>query len=282
MKATPLRSTVFFAPVGAVLLLLTTPLTNAQTPGSLTNSLVTYYSFSGNFNDQSSNNNHLSAITNVSLGIDRFGNSNSALKFNSTNSQVKSSQSLGIVGNANRSVSFWFNVPNNPVGNISLLGLGVASENRGGSAVLFQNWSNIASTPNFQVLSHQADINTGTLSSNYFNSWHHFSFVYSGQVSLTQLFIDGVLVSSIPSNLANETIDTVDAPVTLGKYDTWNDVLPSLANASIDDVAVYDRALSTNEVTSLYQAQAVPEPSTYALLLLSGAASLFALKRRKR
>lgn len=259
----------------------TTSFLNAQTPGSLSNGLIAHYRFSGDYNDTSSNNNHLSALTNVTLGTDRFGNAGSALKFNSTNSQAKSSQSLGIVGNADRSVSFWFNVPNNPVGNISLLGLGVASVNRGGSAVLLQNWPDITSTPNFQVWSHLAAINTGTLTSNYFNSWHHFSFVYSGQVSLTQLFINGAEVSSIPINPANETINTVDAPVTLGRYDTWNDVFASLADASIDDITIHDRALSTNEVTSLYQAQSVPEPSTYALLLLGGATSLWAVKRRK-
>lgn len=267
------------------LLILSTYLTtHAGIVGIPTNGLVTYYSFSGNLSDQTTNNNHLSTFRNVSLEFDRFGNSNSALRFNSTDSQAKSSRSLGIVGNGDRSVSFWFNVPNNPVGNISLLGLGVASENRGGSAVLLQNWPGIASTPNFQVWSHFADINTGTLAGNYFNSWHHFSFVYSGQVSLTRLFIDGTLVSSIPSFLFNETIDTVDGPVTLGKFEAWHGGFPSLAGASIDDVTIYNRALSMSEVTSLYQAQsaAVPEPSTFLTgTLLVGAALISILKRRK-
>jgi hypothetical protein len=53
----------------------------------------------------------------------------------------------------------------------------------------------------------------------------------------------------------------------------------------IDDVYIYNKALSSEEVTALYQAQsvAVPEPSTFLTgMLLVGAASLWALKRRKR
>ncbi len=49
-------------------------------------------------------------------------------------------------------------------------------------------------------------------------------------------------------------------------------------NGLMSDLTIYDVTLQPDEINTLYT---VPEPSTYALLLLSGAASLWALKRRK-
>lgn len=46
----------------------------------------------------------------------------------------------------------------------------------------------------------------------------------------------------------------------------------------IDDIRLYNRAISAAEVSEIHS---IPEPSTYALLFLGGAASLWALKRRK-
>ena len=50
-------------------------------------------------------------------------------------------------------------------------------------------------------------------------------------------------------------------------------------SGTIDDIRLYNRAISAAEVSEIYNA---PEPSTYALLILGGAASLWALRRRQR
>jgi hypothetical protein len=70
-------------------------------------------------------------------------------------------------------------------------------------------------------------------------------------------------------------------PLSIGQTGNADDPFLSSLGAQLDDMYFWDRPLSSEEVTELYNAQVVPEPSTYALLLLSGAASLWVLKRRK-
>jgi hypothetical protein len=48
----------------------------------------------------------------------------------------------------------------------------------------------------------------------------------------------------------------------------------------IDEVAIYDRALSWEEVQSHFAVATVPEPASW-LLLLAGAAGLACLRRRR-
>ena len=70
------------------------------------NSLIAYYPFNGNTNDESGNNNHGTLKGNTTLSEDRNGNTNEALYFDGSNSWVELTDfNLG----QNLSIAFWVN-----------------------------------------------------------------------------------------------------------------------------------------------------------------------------
>ena len=75
---------------------------------TLSDDLVAHYTFSGNFNDSSSSSNNLDMrSTGTVLDVDRFGNTNSALRLGTTTDYAQSSKNIGISGNGSHSVSVW-------------------------------------------------------------------------------------------------------------------------------------------------------------------------------
>ena len=76
----------------------------------LNDGLVAYYPFNGNANDVSGNGKD-GIVNGATLTNDRFGNPNSAYRFTRTQN-IQPSRNIGISGNADRTISLWFEADN--------------------------------------------------------------------------------------------------------------------------------------------------------------------------
>jgi len=92
------------------------------------------------------------------------------------------------------------------------------------------------------------------------NFWHHASIVWDG-TNTAILYLDGVNVSSGVSN--SPTPDSKHRPFTIGATSYLSE--SGFFNGSIDDVRIYNHALSPGEIQ-----QIIPEPATVLLLSLGG------------
>jgi hypothetical protein len=128
------------------------------------------------------------------------------------------------------------------------------------------------------VWGHYAQIAANNLGGNFFNSWHQITYVYSGSISSSQIYIDGNLQSGVVGfSNQTDTLSTLNTPLTVGYNFGWiNDV-----GNSVDDIGVWNRALSSTEVTQLYAAQSVPEPSTCALFGIGAIGMLMVMRKKK-
>ena len=236
----------------------------------ITNGLVAAYEFNGNANDTSGSGNH-GIASGVILAADRFGVQNSAYEFDGASSVVTAGSVLS-PGQSAISVSAWFYrttpLPNSYTSNI------VNQADRNGDGAGFSLMLKETTGGNSRVrflwndqTGGRNDVSTGDIQ---YLQWNHVAGVYDG---ITQeIYLNGLLVGSV----ANQGAITFPSnPFRIGHEDR-----PEVAGFAgrIDDVYIYDRALSSTEVGTLYSV--IPEPST-ALLLGIGLAGLGVNRRRQ-
>jgi hypothetical protein len=105
------------------------------------------------------------------------------------------------------------------------------------------------------------------------NAWHHI--VANLGTDEMAMYMDGQLLQKIPGQ--GPILDN-DSPLYIGRHR----YLGRYFNGLVDDIQIYDAALSQQNVTMLYKAGAiVPEPTTLFLFGISFF-SVFLLKRNKR
>ncbi len=232
---------------------------NLNSQSSLTDGLVSYYPFNGNANDASGNGNNGQLGTGMSFTTDRFGNPNSALLFSNPPEAMTTTvqQPAGSVF----SLSLWFNIPKDSQG-AGLIALG--SVQTGTSPMvdkLLQVFPD--GTLDFYLFpGHQVYLPTPSPVND--GKWHQTVATLSAQGMC--LYEDGLLVAQ------NASVTTSQG------YAGWWRV--ATGQGSLDDVRIYDRALASDEVASLYQLEAVPEPCSLAIFGL-GLVSVIFLGRRQ-
>jgi hypothetical protein len=262
--------------LSALIFAMLTALTSsgwAQLPGSLTNGLVAYYTFDGTLNDSSGNGLHLENSSGINFVSSFLEGSHQSLNLDSHSSYAASSLNSGITSNDSRTIAFWLNLPSvqpYPTGNVVTIGplsgtpsadgCAVALDDSKGGVIYFNN--------------HHRDATSSPIS-NLHTAPHFFAVTYENNLNGVSMYVDGHTISSQIWQDGSTILNTVDGPINVGRSDELGFI------GQIQHLGIWNRPLSSTEVTDLYNAQSVPEPSTYALLLLGGAASLWDLKRRK-
>lgn len=214
--------------------------------GSLLTGVVAFYPFGyGSLNDVSGNCYHLQNTTTAAPTMDRNFSPNCAYRFNGSDflTPLGSSTFLNNITTAPFSISLWYQpLGTRPVGDYELL-IG-----RGNTPLhcpdTWGEWSlglydcrkAVCGFDNYShwELSAMSCNNFMTFIS---NSWHHLAFVYDG--TNYYLYRDGILSS------------TNSGPCGPGTFNVGPMMLGVDYNGDLDDIVIYDRALSVSEVNTL-------------------------------
>jgi len=212
-----------------------------------TTGLVAYYPFNGNANDESGNGNN-GTNNGATLTADRFGNASSAYSFDgiSNHIQVPSATSLNPTNQI--TISTWVN----PKGFYSGSSYGNFIVSKGSDATIgHYNLIYITDTKQFLFTIRFSDevgvLPSQVLSSTIINlsTWYHVVGTYDGLTM--KIFVNGVYENQKSKSLSlpNNTED-----IYIGKHS--NVSYPYWINGKIDDICIYNRALSASEVDALY------------------------------
>jgi hypothetical protein len=211
----------------------------AQIP---TNGLVGYYPFTGSANDLSGNNNN-GTVTGAVLTSDRFGNVNSAYDFSASNDFIEVSTTNSTFNSQTYTYSFWTknNILTGDVAFISRL-------NTNGS--VYDNFCFFASAGNASLNYWSTNNNmTGccdTFGLNMLgNIWKHITFTVDSDT--IRGYLNGQLVGTRPFVAGINFNNTY--PIRFGKsqHPYWAEF-----SGFLDDIRIYNRAITPAEVTSLY------------------------------
>ncbi|MBF0103148.1 MAG: LamG domain-containing protein, partial [Desulfobacterales bacterium] len=218
---------------------------------SLTDGLVAYYPFNGNANDESGNGNN-GTVNGATLTTDRNGNANSAFSFNGS-------------GNI---ISIDSNPSLNPTSSLTLVcwvyplmyntnGTGIITKND--QYILGINWPQGGNTQELNLWLYKQGWSLYALGKVPLNSWSYVAAVYNGNTA--SLYINGMLIGTHNGTLITGTQTTASQINT-----TTNKLIIGTGNAStsqyfkgtIDNIRIYNRALSESEIQQLYNENSQP------------------------
>ena len=228
----------------------------AQVPSYVpSNGLVGWWPFNGNANDESGNGNN-GTVNGATLTADRFGNAGKAYSFDGVDDRIEINNSNSL-NPTSISISGWINSQTNAT-NVQNGAKGIVTKwyqqincNNNGDNYNVQ----LSFVNNQSVLLGSTMVNnqvTGALTTNTnligIGRWKHFVFI---QNSIGRfIYIDGILVNS--NNQFGNLCSTLNnlyfgADNNLGTL--WR-----FFNGKLDDIGIWNRALTDQEISDLYNA----------------------------
>lgn len=232
----------------------------AQVPSYVpTNGLVGYWPFNGNANDVSTNANN-GTVNGATLTTDRFGNLNSAYSFDGVNNliSVPNSSSLNLTSSATFSLWVKVNQLNFDSGSndysARLIDKSIVNTTNG--YLIDYNHRITSSNTNYpnQCTNGSSRVRNITGNSimltdcysNYLN-WSYIVVAFNlGEV---KTYINGMLNSTFTSNTTS--ISTTTLPLIFGHQTSGNS---NVLNGKLDDIGIWNRALTADEISNLYNA----------------------------
>ena len=221
-------------------------------PVDLTNGLVAWYPFDGNTSDMSGNGYH-GTVSNATPGIDRHGTANRAYDFSGSAYIDLNSTFEGLTTFTN---SFWMKVGQSNTQSISLF---YNANGAWGYSNSFSGYGKVLTAyinHSRQAVVSQQNKDRYLYPATDFGNWTHV--VVVGKSNRTYLvYFDGQLTSSVQGPLTDHT----DAQNMTFSRLGGNPVYSNKPDRSLDDLRIYNRALSAAEISALYDLENTP-PNT--------------------
>jgi Leucine-rich repeat (LRR) protein len=211
------------------------------------NGLLAYYPFIGNANDVSINANN-GIATDVTSTSDRFGNSNSAYSFNGTSSNIEANITNYPLKGGSRTITGWFKAASPIVSNefdFCLLNYGNITDPNYWFKISFYRKG---------YLDIQFDAKTVSSQENYFNNqWTFFALTFDSATNTYSLYINNVYKMGGSASLYTNGFGNL--------FRIGRNKLNNYFEGSIDDIGVWNRVLTSEEISGLYNSK-----STYTLI----------------
>jgi hypothetical protein len=208
-----------------------------------TNGLVGWWPFNGNANDESGNGND-GIVNGATLTTDRYGSTSKAYSFDGINDDILVQDSPNLNFSNQFTISAWFapdtsTLTPNP---LHLITKGIG------------NYAIKTAIPNrfsFGIQNVQ-DITITTFNSYFVSQWIHYTVVFN--FPNATIYLDGINNSNGNSNFS---MNSSNSDLLFGSLTSQ-----IFSKARIDDIAIWNRALTPQEITALYTASSTNNNAT--------------------
>ena len=210
--------------------------------------LVGWWPFNGNANDASTNANN-GTVNGVSLTADRFGNLNNAYAFDGISNYitVPNSSSLNITGNQ-ITIAMWVFQQNLNTDNFHK-GISKGGWDLGNGYELLYRNTNITDSGAIQLSGAHGGLQQYYNINGENSTWFHLVGVFNNGVG--SFYINGQYKSANFMGLTFTNFTSNSYPLLFGKR-TAGQILSGYVKGKLDDIGIWNRALSACEVKKLY------------------------------
>jgi len=212
----------------------------------ITSGLLLKYDFTGNANDQSGNS-YNGTVNGATLTTDRFGNVSSAYNFNGTSDFIDVADNTALrLNNTDFTISVWINETSRSSTQESIIS---KRSGAGGNGYILNIEGSVQPVPgltNFHV-SGGGDPRAFSNTIVPLSAWKHIALSYELSSQTLKTYIDGILDSTttgIPSPNS-----ATNVAMKIGTDAAGN---PYFFHGKIDDIKIYNRALTNCDIDSLF------------------------------
>lgn len=228
------------------------------------NDAVVYYPLNGNAENALGNDYNGSVNFPASTSTtDRDGNANSAYIFGPASSGTLSGFSWinfgGVpINGANFTLSFWLKIPDLPIGDDSYRLFSKRSACTVGNFfdIAFSQTTNNGRSLGIELRNTASNSTASTNASDFpIDEWVHVAIIVNSNTQTTSMYWNGELKGENNTWPAEITEFSLEDSANLGISISPCIGIPNVVNfrGSLDDIAIFDRALSTNDIATLGQ-----------------------------
>ncbi|MBI3194044.1 MAG: VCBS repeat-containing protein [Ignavibacteriae bacterium] len=201
-------------------------------------SLVAYYPFNENANDESGNGSNGTMVGGITLASDRFGQPNKAFSFDGSTGYIDVPSSNHPLGNVTVTYSCWIK----PITDTSTYWKAIIDA---GSLGGFNRSALMAEAPNYYLVSYTVDGGRYVEFSYALvqDQWTHLIFSKLGDT--TSLYVNGLLIGT---SLFVSGQDVISTRIRIGGPGSGHEYYHGI----IDDIRIYSKSLNQSEIDSLY------------------------------
>ncbi|TGO02758.1 hypothetical protein PN36_19635 [Candidatus Thiomargarita nelsonii] len=227
----------------------------------LSDGLVAYYPFDGNVLDESGNGNH-GRVNGATLTTDRFGKTDNAYSFDGSDDCILVNDSTTL--NISSSISLFAWIKNDGQHYNAEIAMIVAKHytHSGRSYTLWDSDGDSSGHPPGVTLGlyNKRDAQFHTIGDRVNDGkWHLVVGTYNEHSGMSNVYIDGELNQT--KDIGQIGLMQTSVPVSIGCYLKSADgsFLRQFFHGTIDDVRIYNRAISKSEIQQLYQMNNPPD-----------------------
>jgi hypothetical protein len=241
-----------------------------------TDGLVGWWPFNGNANDVSGNGNN-GTVNGATLTSDRFANNNKAFSFNGTSDfiSINHNEALNLPGNNNSfSFSAWINPNQTNQQELNILSKGAGGGLNSNDAYIFSVYNQ--NKIGLQLANFSNAYWTYSNNPISFNQWNHVVVVYDIILNSASFFINGLFAGE--QQYSFNPSSNNDAQFLFFGKQGWN-CNCNFMDGVIDDIAIWNRALTPDEITALYTTSSTNNETANTSANVPGAISYQAVAR---
>jgi len=165
-----------------------------------------------------------------------------SFEFNGTTSNIIGTHGLG-TGNVPHSHAVWFKMESSVLNSAGyIVSIGTRSSSQASLVYIYNNEIYFDIFGDFKMFADTSIEN---------NTWYHFAVSYIGEGNTTKIYINGQLQGFTTIGNGSTTLNLTGTTLSLGSNSTSGEYF----NGSIANYRLYDRALSADEITELYDYQ---------------------------